>query len=129
MALATLAAARLDSSGGWIAYNTLTAGHAAIALMLLAIAGPQGITRGQRESGRRLAAGWVVLQGAIVLALSAHTLGTLRDVWWIDGGVGFVGLLLAPATAWVYRRSPLPVRRLARWSTASACSWPTITTL
>ncbi len=110
---AAVIVARWDS-GAWESYHTLVIGHGAIGTVLLGLAWRERRTQGRiAESssdsaplGEAIAggasAGWVVLQGAIVAGLALRELWD--DYWWPIGELAFLGILLAPATAWVFQR-------------------------
>jgi hypothetical protein len=91
-------------TGNWLCYNTLLVGHGAIALCLLALLAQERYGR-QPLAGDCVAAlhpEWVVLQATFVSALAARELDD--SLWWPAGGFAFVGVLLAPALAWLCRQ-------------------------
>ena len=45
---------------------------------------------------------WIDLQVALIFALSIR--GLTHNGWWSAGGLGFLGVLLAPAMAWMFQR-------------------------
>jgi hypothetical protein len=109
VALAILAAVMAShwwDVGDWVAYNTLLVGHGLIAAALLAVAW-RDKRSGFRLECNPMAAGrwpalWVVLQGVILFALSVRELVDNR--WWPAAGLGFLGVLLAPTSAWLFER-------------------------
>ncbi len=111
---AAVIVARWDS-GAWESYHTLVIGHGVIGTVLLGLAWRERRTQSSLApspaEGLLLdesivvggaSAGWVVLQGAIVAGLALRELWD--DYWWPIGELAFLGILLAPATAWVFQR-------------------------
>ena len=91
-------------AGNWLCYNTLLVGHGAIALCLLALLAPERYGRQPLAEVRAAALHpeWVVLQATFISALAAREL--VESLWWPAGGFAFVGVLAAPALAWICRQ-------------------------
>lgn len=91
-------------TGNWLCYNSLLVGHGAIATCILALLAHERYGRRSIESdgAATLHPEWVVLQATFVGILSAREL--VDSLWWPAGGFAFVGILVAPALAWICRQ-------------------------